>query len=317
MSANPPSKIHHLKSAFTLVELLVVITIIGILISLLLPAVQAAREAARRAQCLNNLRQVALAMHNHDNAFGTLPPGAADATPYWGQGTWQVSILPYIEQQALRDIYYDYGVNNGRNYFHDDNLHGAVGRQIAMLLCPSDTVNKNGWPGAAINCTYHNYAVNFGNTAVDQSADWQVKSYNGLTFRGAPFTRGRPLPLSRITDGTSNTLLAAELIQGQGHDLRGLTWWGPGAGFETSLRPNDSSPDITWSDSSWCNSDGGNPPCGYMTSGANVFAARSRHPGGVNAALCDGSTRFVNDSITATVWQALGTTKGGEVVSDF
>ena len=223
---------------FTLVELLVVITIIGILIALLLPAVQAAREAARRMTCADHMRQVALAMHNHHSAQGALPEGVSSATPYWGQGNWQVTILNYIEQGVLRKMYYDYGIPNARNYYHDDNINGATGKQIPTLLCPDDKPNKAGWPGGTINVTYHNYVVNFGNTSIDETANWQTASYNGLTYLGAPFTCGNPVSIERIRDGSSNTLMVSELIIGQGHDLRGLTWWGSGSGFETSLRPN-------------------------------------------------------------------------------
>jgi prepilin-type N-terminal cleavage/methylation domain-containing protein/prepilin-type processing-associated H-X9-DG protein len=304
------------QPGFTLIELLVVIAIIGVLIALLLPAVQKVREAANRLKCNNNLRQVGLAMHNHHDAHQALPEGTADATPYWGQGNWQVSILPYIEQDTLRQLYYDYGVNNGRNYYHIDNIRGATGKQLKLLLCPSDTPNTAGWPGSPGSVTYHNYVVNFGNTGINETADWQASAYNGLTFQGAPFTRGRPQPLSTISDGTSNTLMLSELIQGQRHDLRGNTWWGTGSGFETSLRPNDSAPDLSWSNASWCDPDPPNPPCSYRTS-VYVFAARSRHAGGVNVVFCDGSGRFIRNGIAPAVWQALGTTRGGEAVTDF
>jgi prepilin-type N-terminal cleavage/methylation domain-containing protein/prepilin-type processing-associated H-X9-DG protein len=304
------------RPAFTLIELLVVIAIIAVLIGLLVPAVQKVREAGNRTQCQNNLRQVGLAMHNHHDAYKALPEGTSNATPYWGQGNWQVSILPYIEQDNLRPLYYDYGVPNGRTYYHNDNIHGATGKRIALLLCPSDTPNSGGWPASPLSVTYHNYVVNFGNTGIDETANWQTATYNGLVFQGAPFTRGRPQRLGTISDGTSNTLMLSEVIQGQRHDLRGNTWWATGSGFSTALRPNDSAPDLSWSNSDWCDPNPPNPPCSFRTS-AYVFGARSRHTGGVNVVFCDCSTHFINNGIEPAVWQALSTTHGREPVGDY
>lgn len=303
--------------AFTLVELLVVIAIIGVLVALLLPAVQAAREAARRSQCQNHLKQIALSMHNHADAVGGLPPANPGVSPYWGQGSWQVPVMPYTEAAALKEIYYDYGVANGRNYYDPANIAGATGKTLKFWLCPSSEQNKRGWPGgSAGSVTYHNYVVNFGNTSVDESVNWTTPTYNSFTFQGAPFVSGKPPRLALITDGLSNTLMASEAIAGLRNDLRGNTWWGPGSGFVVSLKPNDTSPDLSWSSSAWCDPNPPNPPCAFRSVGY-VFGDRSRHPGGVNAALCDGSVRFIANQVNATTWHDLGTSMGGETLGPF
>ncbi len=205
-------------------------------------------------------------------------------------------------------------------YYDTANLNGAVSKQIKQLLCPGDyTPNKtDGWPSGAggKNCTYHNYVVNYGNTGIDESQNWQTASYSGITFKGAPFTLGHAQPLEGILDGTSNTLMVSELIIGQRQDLRGLTWWSSGAGFSSALRPNDTAPDQAWGNYSWCDPNPPNPPCTIRT-GPYVFAARSRHTGGVNAAFCDGHVSFIPNNISASVWQALSTVHGSEPVTDY
>src|SRR5688500_16646333 len=235
---------------FTLVELLVVIAIIGILIALLLPAVQAAREAARRSQCLNNLKQLGLAMHNHHDSKKALPPTGSGCC----NGTWQHLVLDFMEQENLGSLYQNWGgASTTLRYGAEPNRSNLARKRIPTLTCPSDT------PNAPIqDMTNHNYNVNLGNTARHQQA-----TLNGVRFGGAPFnqigkfiyvstdpshtttTPGgfvvRPQkgnPFNDIIDGLSNTLMMAEVIQGTGADLRGFSWWGPGAGFNTHRPPN-------------------------------------------------------------------------------
>jgi prepilin-type N-terminal cleavage/methylation domain-containing protein/prepilin-type processing-associated H-X9-DG protein len=305
------------QAGFTLIELLVVIAIIAVLIGLLLPAVQKVREAANRIQCQNNLKQIALAMHNYHGTHRTFPEGMSPTG--WGHGTWQVLILPYIEQDNVFRLYRGYGLRDGNpdNYYSAANVAAVTGKRFRLLTCPSDEVAEGQtWGG----CSYHNYAANFGNTALEEVGEptYTMEEYNGVRFLGAPFYMGKPQRLSAIRDGTSNTLMLAEVVQGQRRDLRGLTWWGPGASFETYLRPNDTNPDVVWYDRSWCDSDPPNPPCAlYSGNPKRTFAARSRHAGGVQVAFCDGSGRFVSNAVTPDVWRALGTANGGEAVGDY
>ncbi len=232
------------RLGFTLVELLVVIAIIGILVGLLLPAVQAAREAARRMQCSNNLKQIGLAMHNYESAYKRFIGGVGPFGCCWG--TWQVGILPYIEQSALYGNYVNYGGadHTGPRYGATQNRI-VVSQRLPTLTCPSDTPNAP--IGGTPPITNHNYAVNYGNTSFLQNT-LNPGTPNQVVFLGAPFSMytgstgddgpvnaaqaatwtriyGRPMPMASITDGTSNTLMASEVLQGRGTDLRGFSWW--------------------------------------------------------------------------------------------
>ena len=299
------------RTAFTLVELLVVIAIIGVLVALLLPAVQAAREAARRMSCGNNLRQVGLAMHNYHDTYNLFPQGNYGCC--WG--TWLVGTMPYLEQGNLANMY-DHGDKFGTDtsYRYSGSRNTPVTKQrIAAYTCPSDTPQK---PISGL--TSHNYAANYGNTGYTQS------TLNGVQFGKAPFaaasgTAGAQTQygMASITDGTSNTLLVAEVRQAEGKDLRGFSWWGDAAGFTAYLQPNDILPDRIYS-STYCNNVPRNPPCDVsVTSNPTMFASRSRHPNGVMVAHCDASVRFVAQNIQKGTWQALSTSQGGETFGDY
>jgi prepilin-type N-terminal cleavage/methylation domain-containing protein/prepilin-type processing-associated H-X9-DG protein len=312
---------------FTLIELLVVIAIIAVLIALLLPAVQSAREASRRTQCLSNLKQLALAMHQYHDVHSVLPPGKKGCC--WG--TWLVYTLPFVEQQALFNAWNSCGINSPgvpTDYDLDLRYFGAANvtvtsTRVALYLCPSDLTNAP--ITAAINgktyaCTSQNYAANFGNTTVLQT------DFQGIPFGGAPFVDiGSPLGdydqparatvgFNAITDGLSNTMLLSEVVVGQGQDLRGFSWWGDAATFEAFSTPNSPFPDVLFSPI-YCINQPPNPPCTSATTVLpELYAARSRHPGGVNAAMADGSVHFYRNSIALEYWRFLSTTAGVEVI---
>jgi prepilin-type N-terminal cleavage/methylation domain-containing protein len=328
------------RFGFTLIELLVAMAIISLLVAILLPAVVSSREAARRAQCTNNLKQIGLAMHDYHDHLGSLPPGVKGCC--WG--TWILFILPYLEQDNLFNSW-----NFAGNNRDDQEAHGGMFRyggaanstvtstRVETYFCPSDFNNRNGInPGGV---TSQNYVANFGNTISNQPPFYL---YHGakLPFLGAPFTdMGAPDPdiisapqhaitagtvtFSRIADGLSSTMLISEVVVGTGGDRRGYSWWGYAAQFTGLQPPNSACPDVLQS-SSYCGGVPPNPPCTGATGGLNgdvyvglglVNVPRSMHPGAVEVGMADGSVRLIKNSVNVSVFQALSSTMGNEVVS--
>jgi prepilin-type N-terminal cleavage/methylation domain-containing protein/prepilin-type processing-associated H-X9-DG protein len=300
------------KRGFTLIELLVVIAIIAVLIALLLPAVQQAREAARRTQCKNNLKQLGLAMHNYHDTLNRFP----FAAHHWGYGGWVLFVMPYIDQAPLYNKW-----NHSTQYHVAPNVSLTLGR-LSAHSCPSDTATAT-W--VATGMPNYNYAVNVGNTSLAR-----VSPLNGVTFLKAPFyyEESRTLPaisygIRDVVDGTSNTLMLSEVRNGIiNNDLRGLTWFGRHCGFTTHNSPNTATPD--YPEPGWCPAGASTPdlPCvgqsGYDTGATPAsMSSRSRHTGGVQVTMCDGAVRFISNNIDLATWRALSSMQGGEIISEF
>ena len=320
------------RAAFTLVELLVVIAIIGILVALLLPAIQAAREAARRTQCSNNLKQIGLAVHNYHDTYNHLPPGGRN--PHWQ--TWFHAILPYIEQQSMYDQW------DPRFKYHLGGNAVIREAEFPNMRCPSDIERE-------VSTIFRgNYVCNAGNVGVGgtRSTDLHVLPTrtlaSGETVKngGAPFIisidpetprtpdRFRYLRFSSVLDGLSNAVGFSETIQGMlglsisgsptGIDLRGAPTHAAFCWFTTWLAPNYDGPDVNPDSGAVCvPQDAAMCVSAVMVGGPAQMAARSRHPGGVNIVLLDGAVRFVGNTIEWRTWQALGSTQSGDIVDNY
>ncbi|UUO08542.1 DUF1559 domain-containing protein [Blastopirellula sp. J2-11] len=302
-----------ISAGFTLVELLVVIAIIGVLIALLLPAVQQAREAARRMQCSNNFKQAALAVHMYHDTFSQFPPGYDRF-----EWTWTARLLPYLEQSAGADVIQ-----------WDKNAAGSplasyiplLTAQYSALQCPSDPTVTVSWSEGNACGTWatskgfsrSSIAGNFGQNDPAHANSAQLEHANHV--RGV-FAKDYGSPLRHIKDGTTNTLMLAEIIPGAVCCPRGTWWNDEGPVFMQAYVPNDSTPDLQRTNR--CDSIGGpvaKAPCAEVLTAQNmvVNTARGYHPGGVITANCDGSVRFVPDTISLTTWKAMGTPSGNEV----
>ncbi|MFH1920175.1 MAG: DUF1559 domain-containing protein [Planctomycetota bacterium] len=307
------------KGGFTLVELLVVIAIIGILIALLLPAVQAAREAARRAQCTNNLKQLALAMHNYHDVHKSFPYGwKREATGQWQRrDCWYQRILRFIEQTAYSAQY-----EARQDLYENEYIHrmpkSIAGIVVDGMMCPSDP-STPAWGGGGTNNGFQgSYAVCAGGGVLSGT------TFNMTIARDDPggmFGQNSEFGFHHCLDGSSNTLLASEgMIRGS----TGATWgelggyWGGAPhgsyGFSSAEPPNTTVPDRPYSCKStiWPNAPCENGNAGGLAGRWNF--ARSYHPGGVNAAVCDGSVRFVSETVDRITWQNAGNRQDGNVL---
>ena len=335
------------RFGFTLVELLVVIAIIGVLVALLLPAVQAAREAARRTQCLNNNRQLGIALQNYEDSNKRLPPGNLGydteamtfaSVQYYSSPPEELPtpfvafVLPFLEESNLYDQY-DFTVRVQDQYNRTAGFENSpVGKLLTSFQCPSDEPKTGGvcnntsqgedWKG--------NYGVNWGawrnSCQLPNGYPNNITDAPNLEFcaqvrpsenKFAPFFLSYGAALREITDGTSNTLAMMEMIQPPADsycDRRARVWCEKGGcnNVTTWLAPNSSDLDL-----GLCKESYQDAPCEDLPNAQrdaySRTGSRSRHAGGVTVIMCDSSAHFVADDIELSVWRAMSTMNLTEV----
>jgi hypothetical protein len=320
-----------------LIELLVVIAIIAVLIALLLPAVQQAREAARRTQCKNNFKQLGLALHNYHDTFNSFPRlhyQIQGASGWHGSGPW-VSVLPYLEQSAIFSAW-------NFNVTYEAQLDQLRRAKLGVFLCPSDQVfGDPSFPGV-------NYGVNLGSAP---------QFWNDSNIANGMFRRLAETGMQDVTDGLSNTIMIGEFLKGTNS---------AGSPNISNIRRIDSAPYASWADRRFptvaelealgaqcqggvsgdaplaqCGRDWSAPypyQSGFNTTAPpnwrypscatgsyfglcadrdGIYVARSRHSGGVQVALGDGSGRFISENIDLSLWHRLGARNDGLPIGEF
>ncbi len=341
-----PSRKRRLVRGFTLIELLVVIAIIAVLIALLLPAVQQAREAARRTQCKNNMKQMGLALHNYEATHRAFPPARINISAPLYQGSWTAMCLPYFDQTPLYNTY-----NFNLTWTDPGNLP-ATTAQLAMFICPSAPSNRAKPPSTVLLGGYPWPAAGYG--LCDYGSMNSVRpAYflsNGLptppmgiaTNTNVPATaskyewdgglkKSEATPIRDISDGTSNTILCVE------DGGRPQAWYLNAPGTGTSATTKDG-----WG---WADIDAGYSMDGSIAAGTAVGKANCTvpsgpcalttaispyavnmtndsemyafHTGGAHVLMCDGTVRFLSQNISAQTLSALATRNTGDVVGEF
>jgi prepilin-type N-terminal cleavage/methylation domain-containing protein/prepilin-type processing-associated H-X9-DG protein len=325
------------RRAFTLIELLVVIAIIAILIALLVPAVQKVREAAARAQCSNNLKQLGVALHNYHGVFSILPAASKNAAT-WGPSPLEV-LLPFIEQQDIANLWSDANASGGST---DGTTNDNVGEyRVAIYLCPADGQTADG----TTTFGWTNYHSNYG-TYVTVEGHW-----DGVFGPNFPVNSYAPMPgirLTDITDGTSQTAAMSEVCRGPYNagdpfDPKADCFDGPNIPATSTLAAaraqllalNWKGSNLAGNSIGWGNTwryrgypwrEGSIWRTGYthllgpdqvcwLTNGdwwQLVTPSSSWHNNGVNSLFADGSVRFINDTIDPNVWTAVGSRNGAE-----
>lgn len=326
-----------LMQGFTLIELLVVIAIIAILIALLLPAVQQAREAARRTQCKNNLKQMGLALHNYHDAHSIMPPGVIwrdnnrnrliDPPDIYGNPRtgYMMHLFPFFEQAAIFNLI-DFGV--GGITWHGNNLQAMNTAAPPVFKCPSDGQGADFAPSWSPQTVHKSNYMGFfdgdqlGNVWNPQMNRLQPDGTLQTVDITAAFGVNRGARFRDFIDGTSNTMVMAEYLTGiSARDIRGhaLGDQPGGSMLFTQLGPNSRLPDRVYPCCGWCfNNPKLNLPCinGNGTT-TDTAGSRSRHIGGVQVLLGDGSVRFLSENIDLFLYRGLATMRGGEVLGEF
>jgi prepilin-type N-terminal cleavage/methylation domain-containing protein/prepilin-type processing-associated H-X9-DG protein len=321
---------------FTLIELLVVVSIILVLVGLLLPAVQMARESARRSQCTNNLKQIGTALANYQTALAVYPFGVGGGGPSGHVPRWSShsQLLPFLEQQplfnALNFSSFPWNIQISRRGAPYDPFanQSALKISIAVLLCPSDSDEIEDEEDAE-GQAHNNYRANAGTLPHNFAED----SPDGTGRNTGPFWFQSSIHPSQVTDGLSNTAFFSERCLGIPAYPDALADYYYSNSVDTCRTSSEVTPRYThpleWSGERW--SDGSNfytryqhifpplsPSCvlgGTQDNNSPVLVtATSRHPGGVNMLLGDGSVRFIKQTVSQNVWMALGTISGGEAI---